>query len=246
MSARKPRNTSAESQGNNHKTANRLDGGIDRGNRNLRNLAPVKLVVPQVTLSVIAVQIQGISPLIIRAWDQKTAQQLADKAMGKKSAKGREAVKPDEVFKGARYISKEGWDGIPVGAFKAALVDAVSCLDLPRADFNMTLAKKTFFIAADGICRVSGRDLVRIHGKAERFDLMQPTSGGGPYMSYRPIYREWSCKLRIQFNPAKIDAQGVLNLLAAAGYFCGVGEHRPSAKESRTGVSGRFEVVADK
>lgn len=204
---------------------------------------PVKLVIPELSDKIMEVSIEGIAPLVIRAWDQKTAQQLADKAMGKKAAKSREAADPQAIFNGARYISTDGWDGVPAGAFKAALVDAVSCCDIPVRDFNMTLAKKTFFIIADGVCKVSGRDLVRIHGKPERYEVMQPTMGGGPYMSYRPLYREWSCKLRVQYNATKIDAQGVLNLLSTAGYWVGVGEHRPSAKESRTGSFGRWKVL---
>lgn len=204
---------------------------------------PIKLVVPELNVRVLEAEIRGISSLVIRSWDQKTSQQLAERAMGKKSGRSRENVDPDQTYNAARYISEEGWDGIPAGAFKAAIVDAVSCCDIPRNDFSMTLAKKTFFIIPDGICRSSGRDLVRIYGEPERFDMMQPTSAGGPYMSYRPRYRKWSAKLRVQYNATKIDAQGVLNLIATAGYYVGVGEHRPSAKESKTGDSGRWEVV---
>lgn len=203
----------------------------------------VKLVIPSPNTQTLEVWIEGISPLIIRAWDQKTAQMLADKQAGKGKAKGRKPEVANETFEAAKYYSTEGWEGIAAGSFKAALVDAVSCLDISRTDFSMTLAKKCFFILPDGVCRASGRDLVRIHGKSERYDVMQPTSGGGPYMSFRPRYPKWKCRLRVQFNASKIDAQGVLNLLATAGYYCGVGEHRPSAKESRTGSSGRWKVL---
>lgn len=209
--------------------------------------AAVKLVIPELKVQVLEVRLNGISPLVIRAWDQKTAQQLADKAKGEKQARNRDPVDPESVFNGARYVSEEGWDGIPAGAFKAALVDAVSCLDISVKDFNMTLGKKSFFILSDGRCRLSGRDLVRIDGpEPEVYKIMQPTSGGGPYMSYRPMYRKWGCRLRIQFNSSRINAQGVLNLLSNAGYWCGVGEHRPSAKESKTGTFGRWEVVPGK
>ena len=204
----------------------------------------MRLVIPELSVQVLEVDINGIAPLVIRAWDQKTKQQMADKAQGRQKVKSRDPVDPEAVFNGARYISEEGWDGIPASAFKGALVEAVSCYDLPKTEFSMTLAKKTFFVLADGTCRLSGRDLVRIEGaKPEVYKLMQPTSGGGPYMSYRPIYRQWRCRLRIQYNSARIDAQGVLNLLATAGYWVGVGEHRPASKESRTGAMGRWSIV---
>jgi hypothetical protein len=206
----------------------------------------MKLVVPAPAVQRLEVELRGIAPLVIRAWDQKTIQILEGKATGEKTRQ-RENVDPEAVFNGARYISIEGWDGIPASAFKAAIVDAVGCLDIPRNDFSMTLGKKSFFVQADGVCKLSGRDLVRIVGtEPTMFKLMQPTSGGGPYMSYRPMYKKWGCRLHVQYNATRIDAQGVLNLIANAGYWVGVGEHRPSSKESKTGTFGRFEIVPTK
>ena len=222
------------------KPVNRMVG--ENGDRE----KPIKLVIRELSVKTLDVSIRGISPLVIRAWDQKTAQQLADKARGIKAPRSRENVDPEAVWNGARYISLDGWDGIPCGAFRAALIDAVSCVDVPKTEFSMTQAKKTIFVLPDGIDKLSGRDLVRIYGTPEKFAIMQPTSGGGPYMSYRPLYRQWSCKLRIQFNAARIDLQGVLNLTAIAGYFVGVGEHRPSAPESKTGTNGRWQIVSGK
>jgi len=201
-----------------------------------------KLHIPELNMQVLETTVEGIEPLIVRAWDQKTMAQLADKAMGK-APKSRENVDPDETMNGARYISTDGWDGFPASAFKAAMVEAVSCLNLPVKDMNMKLAKKLFRVLPDGVCRVSGRQLVNIHNDdPKRFDLMQPTSGGGPYMSYRPRYLEWWVRLKIRFLANRIDAQGLLNLLAVAGECCGIGEHRPSAKESNTGSSGLFRI----
>jgi len=206
----------------------------------------VKLVIPKVVVKVLEVEIRGTSTLIIRAWDQKTAQMLADKQEGKRAVKSRENKSKEEIFNGARYIAEDGWDGIPAGAFRAAMINAVSCANIPRNEFNMTQAKMAIFIIPDGIDKVSKRDLVRIYGKPEIYSVMQPTSGGGPYMSHRPMYRNWSCKLRIKFNAGKIDEQGCLNLLTLAGAFVGVGEHRPSSPESKTGSNGLFEIIPNR
>ena len=200
------------------------------------------LHIPDVNLLGLEVELIGMTPLVVRAWDQKTMQQLEDKQKGIRQAKSREAAVPEEIFEGAKYYSTEGWEGFPAGGFRAALIEAIGCYNIPIREFNGKLGKKTFFIAADGKCRVSGRPLVRIYGESEMFKCMQPTSGGGPYMSYRPRYNDWSVRLRIKYNAAKIDEQGVINLLSAAGHFVGVGEHRPSAKESLTGDNGRFTI----
>lgn len=205
---------------------------------------PIRLLIPKLNAKLMEVKIHGITPLICRAWDDKTKQQLADKAKGEKKAKSRDNVVPAEVFNAARYISTEGWDGVPASAFKAALVDAVACLDIPKTEFSMTLAKKSFFIMADGIDKAGGADLVRIYSdKPEMLERMLRTTTGMPYMSYRPLYRDWYAILRVEYNATRIDPQGVLNLLANAGYYVGVGEHRPSAPESKTGSSGRWEVM---
>lgn len=205
-----------------------------------------KLVIPELNVKMLQVRIRGISPLIIRAWDDKTAQQLADKAMGIKAPAARPNVDPEATWNAARYISTDGWDGIPCGAFRAAIIESIDCVDVPKNDFSMTRGKKTIFVLPDGIHPQSQRELVRIYGKPECYALMQPTSGGGPYMSYRPRFNEWECRLRVQFNASRIDAQGVLNLVSIAGYFVGVGEHRPTAPDSKTGSSGRWEVIAQK
>jgi hypothetical protein len=219
------------------------DNGTEKKAKKSSAKPPIKLVIPELAVKIIEIRIGGIVPLIMRAWDDKTAQMLADKAKGVKAAKSRENVVPEDAFNAARYISTAGWDGVPAGAFKASLIDAVTCNNIPKADFNMTLGKKTFFIRADGVDKKSGRSLVRIYGQPEMLEMMQRTTTGMPYMSYRPIYRKWSAILGIEYNAARIDAQGVMNLLSNAGYWVGVGEHRPSAPESKTGENGRWEVL---
>ena len=204
----------------------------------------VRFIIPRLNIQSLEITIEGITPLIVRAWDQKIKQQLADKQAGKKSAKSRVSQIPEEVFNGARYRDKEeGWDGIPASAFKGAMCGAVSCCNISKSDFSMKAAKQCFFIKTQGIDASSGRELVRIYGEPEIFALMQPTSAGGPYMSYRPRYFPWRCILQIGYNACKIDGQGVINLLANAGQFVGVCEHRPSAPKSQTGTSGRWKIV---
>jgi hypothetical protein len=216
-----------------------------------------KILIPSPRLEMIQVTVDGIAPLVMRNWDDKTKQQLADKQSGKNKAPRREDRDPKDVLNAARYISTEGWDGVPAAAFKGALVRAVSILNVSKTDLNMTIAKLCFFIQHDGTekprvninaCtgeseeQVALTRLLKINGKMTCYEKMQPTDGGGPYMSYRPLYDPWSVRLRVQYNGAIISRANMLNLISHAGYFVGIGEHRPSAKESHTGEFGRWEI----
>lgn len=220
-------------------------------------MASEKILIPMPKMEVIQMTLRGIAPLVIRAWDEKTQQQLADKqSTNTKTKKAREARQPDDVMNAAKYVSTEGWDGVPAAAFKAAMVRAVDLLNLSKSDMNMTRAALCIFVKHDGMekprkqlgnmATVSTRLLKIIGPPAKNYPKMQPTASGTPYMSYRPMYDPWSVILRVEFNSLLLSAEDIVNLAATAGYFVGVGEHRPSARESRTGEYGRWEIESKK
>lgn len=54
-------------------------------------------------------------------------------------------------------------------------------------------------------------------------------------MRTRPKFDEWSCEVKIMFDPELIDHEAVNNIMDIAGRLVGVGDYRPKF--------GRFEVV---
>ena len=44
---------------------------------------------------------------------------------------------------------------------------------------------------------------------------------------YRPIFRKWSCKVSIGFNPDDLNRADVIKSLQDAGKFVGIGDYRP-------------------
>lgn len=184
----------------------------------------------------IDIPIVGTSPLIMHAWSEKARRMILDKQMGKTPPK-KEPKNPEEDFNGARYISSEGWDGIPAAAFKAAMVGA--CRQV--ANLNMTLAKRLFFVEAGD--PVSG--LVRIYGEPEPREDMVRLETGVADIRFRPQYWPWRAVVRVRYLSNMISASSVVNLLALAGESEGVGEWRPSAPKSSTGTMGLWRIETE-
>ena len=58
--------------------------------------------------------------------------------------------------------------------------------------------------------------------------------GRATIIRYRPIFREWSCIVRIGFSPDDLNREDVIKSLQDAGQYVGVGDYRPKF--------GRFSV----
>jgi hypothetical protein len=192
-----------------------------------------EIVIPKPEIATITIGLVGTSPLIMHAWSEKAKRMLLERQMGLPVPK-KQPKDPDEDYNGARYISSEGWDGIPATAFKAAMVGACRQVD----SLNMTQAKRLFFVEADD----PGAGLVRIYGEPEQRQDMVRLETGVADIRFRPQYWPWRCAVTVRFLSSIIKAEQVINLLMLAGLTEGVGEWRPSAPKSATGTYGLWEI----
>mgnify|MGYP000574967647 FL=1 len=48
----------------------------------------------------------------------------------------------------------------------------------------------------------------------------------------RPMWREWSCVLRVTYDEDQFSLQDVTNLLVRVGTQVGIGEGRPDSRQS--------------
>lgn len=200
------------------------------------------LVIPQPKNEIIEVPIRGITPLMVHPWNIKGLQQLADKS-SLTADEVKEMQTPEWRFEHGRYVSTEGWEGMHAAAFKAAIIEALPVAGIPKETFPQTLGRVTFFVVEDGRSSTFGEPLVRIQGKSEPFKNICSLGNGTPYPNCRAVFQQWSAKLRVRYNAIVIARQMVLNLIAFAGYYVGVGEHRPSSPYSKTGTNGCWEIV---
>ena len=189
--------------------------------------------------------IKGTAPLVVKKFDTKTGDGIAEQQKAgstARSKKKREAKDFDALFNQARHISFDGWDGLNASAFRNACIDACRLVG-----FKMTMAKLSIFIEADGFDKDEGTPLVRIFGgEPRKLESMVRLATGVCDISVRPQWIEWGAKLRFRYDADQFTADDVVNLVARAGTQVGVGEGRPSSHNSFGMGWGLFEISDEK
>jgi hypothetical protein len=202
------------------------------------------IVISAPSTKEVRVPIIGTSNYVSNAFSQEAknimendmARGDVDKARG--SAKKRPPKDFDAQYEGSLHRSTEGWYGIPVIAFRAAMVRAASLCGV-----EMTRAKMCVFVLADGNTP-DGVGLVRItRGEPEQFRMAVRNNGGGTDIRARGRFAPgWEATVRILFDEEFLSAQSVVNLLARAGVSVGVGAGRPFSTMSVGQGWGTFSV----
>lgn len=180
------------------------------------------------------------SPLVIHAFSEKAKGEIRDKQQ-KKAKKKKEERKPEEEFLAARYVDEEGRECAPITALKKAIISAATAFD----DLTKVALRQAIFV--DSVA-APGSALIPIlsHNGSPAKGVMREdavtiginTRG----LAYRPEYKEWQLRIRIEFNPRLVSQEQVLALVDQAGWGVGICEGRPE-KSSALGW-GRFERVS--
>ena len=158
------------------------------------------------------------------------------------SKKNREAKQTDDLFREARYVSREGWEGFHAAAIRNAMISACRLVN-----FKMTLAKMSIFVIADGVDAQEPQiPLVRIYGKSVKQEDMARVETGQPYVTVRAAYHTWSAKIRIRFDADQFQLEDVTNLLMRVGSQVGLCEGRPDSPNSCGMGWGLFDVAETK
>jgi hypothetical protein len=183
--------------------------------------------------------IQGVAPYM-QARFSKKAEIMRKMAEGTtaKGKKNREARDYDQDMESAIHFSEEGWPGIPASAFRMAMISACRLVN-----FKMTLAKLSVFVEADGFDKEDRTPLIRIEGRYERSDMPVRNATGVIDVRSRPLWRNWSAKVRIRYDGDQFTSADVANLMKRVGLQVGIGEGRPDSKQSAGLGFGLFEIV---
>lgn len=225
----------AETNGHTNRVAEALDA-IASSTVETRISAP--------NFKTVELHIRGTAPYVQLAFGEKARNVMREKqAAGSTAKKGkkREAKDFDAAFEEAQHRSRDGWCGIPAGALRNAMVAACSIVD-----FHMTKAKKAIFIEADGFDAAEGTPLVRISGEPRHVEHCVRNATGVADIRVRAMFDEgWTAVVRVRFDADMFTAADVANLVMRAGLQVGIGEGRPSSKNSCGMGWGTFEVVND-
>lgn len=189
-------------------------------------------------------RIIGTAPLVQAKFSQKAKEMMmATQAAGSqaRSKKNREAKDFDAVCDGSVHYSREGWVGIPAGAFRAAMISACRLVG-----FKMTLAKLSLFVVADGFDRDEGTPLVKLlAGKYKRVDLHVRNATGVIDIRSRPMWEEWQADVQIRWDGDQFSLTDVSNLLSRVGEQVGLCEGRPDSKSSAGMGWGTFRLASE-
>ena len=202
----------------------------------------VTISAPNIRLA--SLDIVGTSPLVINRFSAKAheAMRAAQEAGGQsKSKKQREAKNFDELFKAASYRAEgEGWYGINAASFRLAMIGACRLVN-----YKMTIAKLSVFIVEDGRDAIDGTPLVRIVGDEPIMDVRPTRNANGSFdLRARPMWKDWRCTVRVQWDCDQFSLTDVTNLMMRVGMQCGIGEGRASSKMSAGIGWGAFRVDA--
>lgn len=184
--------------------------------------------------------IYGTAPYVQHKFGAKARRQMLQNQMQTKatSKKKKEPRDPEEDYREAQHVTANGKHGIPAPAFRAAMISACRV-----AGFQMTKAKLSVFIIADDIDVDDGTPLVLITGKPEMHEGAVRLESGVASVAFRPMWRTWSAKLKVQWDGDQFSKEDITNLLERAGQQVGIGEGRPDSKKSHGMGWGTFTLI---
>lgn len=175
-------------------------------------------------------RIRGTAPYMQNRFSKKAQDAMHEKheaGSTAKKGKKREARDFQADFKEAAHVSKDGWYGVPASAFRNAMISACRLVN-----FKMTLAKLSLFVFADGYDVVDDSPLVKIEGEPEYSEMPVVNANGSIDLRARPIWHEWSARIRLRYDADQFTATDVANLLMRVGEQVGIGAGRADSKNS--------------
>lgn len=201
----------------------------------------VKDIAVSLNLKTITIPIEGIAPLIVSRFDEKSKRQIEEigKAESglKQGGKKKNISSPEEDYEKSLYRLSDGKGyGLPAVCFKAAMVSAAyRVYGLPQ-----TTTRVCFRVIADD----PETGLVKLNGEPRMREDMVRVGGISKVASprYRAEFPVWSANITIQFLEDKFTEKDIVGLLNAAGFTGGVGEWRP--EKSNSGSFGLFRVAS--
>lgn len=205
--------------------------------------ATAKVTIPGPKFEIVELKIRGTAPLVMHKFSTKVETGLLAKhvAGGQADSKRNRAPKDVEaLYHDAMHIAKEGWYGIPAGAFRNAAISACRTVG-----YKMTHAKLAFFVLADGYEDDSGTPLVRITGEPRKHTAYARNDNGAVDIRVRPMWENWDAVVRIRYDADMFSGQDVANLIMRVGMQVGLLEGRPDSKNSAGQGWGTFEIIQE-
>ena len=206
-----------------------------------------KIEVKPLKLETIMVTIEGDSDLILNKMTDSSSNEIKESQTGKTGKKAKEAINMYQ-----RLVESIHWmDGKEEDFTEEGWMNA---LKNNRVGYDASGIKKGICDAAvrvlgESKSTITNANIQIIPEKANLVPISFKTSGydeaiitnwkGNAFLTYRNVFKDWSCKFKVQFMPDNISLEQVVELIQAMGFACGMGAHRVGLKG---GTNGQFHI----
>ena len=202
------------------------------------------LVIPPPNFKVLITTIVGDSIFVQNRFSKKAADMMREKmeagSTTKKGAK-RSARDFKSDFEESYYRSSEGWYGIPAGTIRNGMISACKIVG-----FQMTRAKLSVFVLADGNDALDGSPIIKISKTpVMRVDHVRNATGVCDLRARAEYGVGWEADLRIRYDADQFTETDILNLLMRCGIQVGIGNGRPDSRMSNGLGWGTFEIKSE-
>lgn len=221
-------------------TTKRKPEQVNRILGNGKHEAEQQAVIKPLKQKIATFELIGGSPYMQARFSKKAMNKIIETQKAgqqSRSKKVREARNFEDDYEQAKHKFADGTCGIPASAFRKAMISACRTVG-----FAMTLAKLSIFVESDGLDAVDATPLVKIHGKPEMSIMAVRNASGVCDMRARPVWKEWTCTVRVRFDEDQFSLNDVANLLHRVGCQVGIGEGRYDSKESAGMGFGCFRI----
>ena len=204
----------------------------------------------------VKIRIEGDTPLIMHAWDDKAKREMLEAQQGKKKGKQKDPKNPVNAFVQSMYwlegkpemdchtdeiecqkmfteaIEGGARFGFPVTAFKQAAISAA---------YRMGWSKDKVSLQGAFFLEDTQDDMLEIKGDAPvmREDMVRIGMGTAD-IRYRGEFRNWYAEAIVTYNAnGQYDLNSIINMINAGGTYCGIGEWRVE----KSGQNGMYHVA---
>lgn len=204
-----------------------------------------EIIVKPIKIKEVEITIKGTTPLIVNNFNEKSRRQILDAQQ--KKTKEKEIRNPIEDGMRALYwltpmpkefteesfkqAIKEGARfGFPAKGIKASIVSGAYRNKMTPDKVSLYGA----FLIPEELVEIKYEELII------REDYVR-IAHGGTDVRFRPEFRGWTMKFKIQYNENSYSLQQIIDFINLGGFSCGLGEMRVE----KGGNNGSYTVLTD-
>ena len=183
-------------------------------------------------MKTVSIEIQGITPLLIRRFGEEAEQK------GNTRRVEIQRATPREQAKKSAYIAKDG-------TFYFSAASIPGCMKNAGANHKSIGSRKSLrFVVPSAVSMMTDSvTILNAKGPAKDFEVdSRPVTipaTKGRVMRHRPRFDRWSAKFELLIDDSLLSVETAHQLLNEAGMSYGIGDFRPE----KGGPFGRFRVV---